>query len=73
MDVVRAVLAVADHPLTAKTIIQLVAAHHPRSGPKDVHRALYRLRKAKEVDISGERPNRSYSLTAAALGAALEV
>jgi Fe2+ or Zn2+ uptake regulation protein len=62
IDVVRAVLAVADRPLPAKAIYQLVAAHHRDSSPSDVHRTLYRLKEAGEVDVTGERPNRLYVL-----------
>jgi len=60
-DVVRAILAAADGPKAAKDIIGLVASVRDVQAT-DIHRAIYRLKEAGEIEVFGERPNSHYAL-----------
>jgi hypothetical protein len=60
-DVVRAVLEVANFPIPAKAVIQLVNGVR-ETVSEDVHRALYRLKEAGEVEVTGTRPNSLYAI-----------
>ncbi|HZL18959.1 MAG TPA: hypothetical protein VFG23_14560 [Polyangia bacterium] len=61
INLVRAALMVADGPEAAKVVCARVNGLRDTS-PADVHRALYRLKEAGEVEVTGERPNSLYAL-----------
>jgi hypothetical protein len=61
IDLVRATLFVAESPQSAKAIVMKVNRLRETT-PADVHRALYRLKEAGEVEVTGERPNRLYAM-----------
>ena len=61
MDLVRAALEASEGPVPAKVIVERVNGIR-ETDPTNVHRALYRLKEAGEVDVTGTRPNSLYAL-----------